>query len=157
MKRLHVHLAVTDLAQSVRFYSGLFGSEPSVLKHDYAKWMLDDPRVNFAVSVRGHRPGLDHLGIQAEAAGELDEVARRLKAAGRPVIEQRGVSCCYARSDKAWVTDPEGISWESFFTHGESTVYGEDLGPRAADGAAEAMPAHAAACCSPSAAGCAVG
>lgn len=132
MKRLHVHVAVEDLAQSVGFYSTLFGAEPVVLKGDYAKWMLDDPKVNFAISERGHAAGLDHLGIQVESADELAELAGRLKAAGEATHDQTAAICCYARSDKAWVNDPSGISWETFFTFGEATAYGEDELPAAA-------------------------
>lgn len=126
MKRLHVSLAVDELEPSVRFYSALFAAEPTVLKPDYAKWMLDDPRVNFSISARGRKPGLDHLGIQVETEEELTEVYGRLKAAERPVLEQGAVTCCYARSEKAWTIDPQGVAWETFLTHGESTVYGED-------------------------------
>lgn len=126
MKRLHVHVAVTDLAESVRFYSALFAAEPSVLKDDYAKWMLDDPRVNFAISQRGQAAGLDHLGIQAEDEGELREVYGRLKEAGGPVLEQGETVCCYARSEKSWISDPQGIAWETFHSLGAAPVYGDD-------------------------------
>ena len=125
MKRLHVHVAVADLEPSVRFYSTLFAAEPTVLKHDYAKWMLDDPRVNFAISQRGGTTGVQHLGIQTEDAGELSEVYARLKQAERPVVAQAATTCCYARSDKQWIADPQGVAWETFLTHGEATVYGE--------------------------------
>jgi len=128
MKRLHVSLAVDQLDRSVRFYSALFAAEPTVLKPDYAKWMLDDPRVNFSISARGSKPGLDHLGIQVEDADELTEAYGRLKAAEGPVLEQGAVTCCYAKSEKAWISDPQGVAWETFLTHGESTVYGEDTG-----------------------------
>ncbi len=126
MKRLHVHVAVEELAPSVRFYSSMFGSAPTVLKSDYAKWMLDDPRVNFAISARGRMAGLDHLGIQVEDADELLEVYGRLKAAERPVLEQGATTCCYAKSEKAWVQDPSGLAWETFLTRGENTTYGEE-------------------------------
>lgn len=157
MKRLHVHVSVEDLAQSIRFYSTLFAAEPTVLKPDYAKWMLDDPRVNFAISTHGKQSGLDHLGIQVETQDELHEVYGRLKQADRPVLEQGETTCCYAQSEKSWITDPQGLSWETFLTSGESTVYGDsvDRGPvRIASGAccspqADALPAVAAACCSP--------
>ena len=129
MKRLHVHVAVKDLADSVRFYSTLFGVRPSVLEPDYAKWMLDDPRVNFAVSKKGQSPGLDHLGLQVESEGELREVVEQLRSAGQEVLEQKNASCCYTRSDKAWVTDPQGLRWESFHTFGALTTFGEDLPP----------------------------
>lgn len=153
MKRLHVHVAVSDLSQSIGFYSTLFGAGPSVVKDDYAKWMLDDPRVNFAISARGAAPGLDHLGIQAEVAEELSDMAVRLKAAGAEVVDQTAAVCCYARSDKSWVEDPSGLRWETFHTLGESTVYGEDGVPVAAGDAAccapaaAPSPAPAAACC----------
>lgn len=125
MKRLHVHVSVDDLDQSVRFYSTLFAAEPSVLKHDYAKWMLEDPRVNFAISRRGGASGVQHLGIQAEDETELAEVYDRLKRADRPIVEQAATTCCYAKSDKQWIADPQGVAWETFLTHGEATVYGE--------------------------------
>jgi catechol 2,3-dioxygenase-like lactoylglutathione lyase family enzyme len=125
MKRLHVHVSVENLDQSVRFYSTLFAAEPSVLKPDYAKWMLEDPRVNFAISKRGGAAGVQHLGIQAEDAAELAEVYDRLKQAERPIVEQAATTCCYAKSDKQWIADPQGVAWETFLTHGEATVYGE--------------------------------
>ena len=125
MKRLHVHISVADLEQSVRFYSALFASVPTVVKPDYAKWMLDDPRVNFAISTRrGRTVGLDHLGIQVENGEELTEVQERLKAADRPILEEGTTTCCYARSEKSWIADPTGIAWEAFHTTGESTTYG---------------------------------
>ena len=126
MKRLHVHVSVGDLAESIRFYATLFGEQPSVLKDDYAKWMLDDPRVNFAISRRGRAAGLDHLGIQVEDGEELAEVSRRLESAERPIVEQTAAACCYARGDKAWISDPQGIAWETFHTYGEHTGYGAD-------------------------------
>jgi catechol 2,3-dioxygenase-like lactoylglutathione lyase family enzyme len=131
MKRLHVHVAVDDLAHSIRFYSALFAADPTVTKPDYAKWMLDDPRVNFAISARGGEAGLDHLGIQVETPAELQEVYGRLQQADRPVLEEGATTCCYAKSEKAWIADPQGVSWETFLTSGESTVYGDsvDLGP----------------------------
>ena len=125
MKRLHVHVAVADLSQSIRFYSTLFGTGPSVEKGDYAKWMLDDPRVNFAISTRGKKPGLDHLGIQAESREELGEIAARLKAAEVATQDQAATRCCYAQSSKTWSADPQGLAWESFYTFGDSTTYGE--------------------------------
>ena len=124
MKRFHVHVSVEDLAQSVRFYSALFSAEPSVLKDDYAKWMLEDPRVNFAISAGSGEPGISHLGIQAEDEDELAEVYDRLSRAERPVVEEKDTTCCYARSDKQWVADPQGVPWETFFTYGEAAVYG---------------------------------
>jgi len=143
MKRLHVSVAVSDLDNSVQFYATLFGAEPTVLKSDYAKWMLEDPRVNFSISSRGTHKGVDHLGIQVEDDAELAAVAGRLARAGESVHEQKATTCCYARSNKAWVHDPEGVAWETFHTFGASTVYGED---RADDAAAES---EASACCTP--------
>ena len=126
MKRLHVHVGVADLDQSIRFYSTLFGAEPTVTKPDYAKWMLDDPRVNFAISAGRHESrGIEHLGIQAESVEELGEVYGRLKAADRPVLEEGRTTCCYAKSEKSWIADPDGIAWEAFFTDGEATAYGD--------------------------------
>jgi len=126
MKRLHVHVGVNDLDQSIRFYSTLFGSEPTVTKPDYAKWMLEDPRVNFAISAGNHaRKGIEHLGIQVESGDELGEVYGRLKSADRPVLEEGQTTCCYAKSEKSWITDPDGVVWEAFFTNGEATVYGD--------------------------------
>jgi len=154
MKRFHVNVSVTDLDQSIRFYSGLFAAEPAVVKPDYAKWMLDDPRVNFAITTRGDRKGIDHLGIQVEDAAELGEVYGRLKQAGQPILDEGATTCCYAKSEKAWVHDPEGIAWETFLTTGESAVYGADVDlapaePKSACCAAspsDAKPA-ASACC----------
>ena len=126
MKRLHVHVGVEDLDRSIRFYSTLFAAEPSVVKDDYAKWMLDDPRVNFAISQGNHvRNGIEHLGIQVESTGELSGVYDRLKAADRPVLDEGKTTCCYAKSEKSWIADPDGIVWEAFFTNGEATVYGD--------------------------------
>lgn len=126
MKRLHVHVGVSDLDQSIRFYSTLFAAEPTVVKDDYAKWMLDDPRVNFAVSSGNHaRKGIEHLGVQAENAVELAEVYGRLKAADRPVLDEGATTCCYAKSEKSWIADPDGVVWEAFHTNGEATVYGD--------------------------------
>jgi len=129
MKRFHVHVAVPDLQKSIEFYSTLFGAQPSVVKEDYAKWMLEDPRVNFAISQHGEAAGINHLGFQVDEASELQGIHARLQAAGSGVEEEKNVSCCYARSDKYWVTDPSGVAWESFhslgtvpFYHGESTA-----------------------------------
>ncbi|HEX4884062.1 MAG TPA: ArsI/CadI family heavy metal resistance metalloenzyme [Casimicrobiaceae bacterium] len=128
MKRFHVHLAVPDLEQSIRFYNGLFGTEPTVRKPDYAKWMLDDPRVNFAISQRGRTAaGLNHLGLQVESGDELAGVRERFAAADAAhVADQPGASCCYAKSDKHWVTDPQGIAWEAFHSLDTIPVYGGD-------------------------------
>ena len=125
MKRLHVHVGVKDLDQSVAFYSTLFGAQPSVAKSDYAKWMLDDPRVNFAISSGHAARGVEHLGIQAESDAELGEVYARLKAADRPVLEEGATTCCYAKSEKSWISDPDGVVWEAFLTNVEATVYGD--------------------------------
>jgi predicted enzyme related to lactoylglutathione lyase len=143
MKRMHVHVAVDDLQRSISFYSALFAMQPSVIKSDYAKWMLDDPRLNFAISARGQRPGLDHLGIQVEDKDELSEVYARLHKAGGNVIEQGATTCCYAKSEKSWINDPAGISWETFLTTGESTDYGDGSGER------EARVAGGKTCCEP--------
>lgn len=147
MKRLHVHVGVKDLDQSIRFYSTLFGADPTVTKDDYAKWMLDDPRVNFAISSNHHAAkGIEHLGIQAENNDELAEVYGRLKAADRPVLEEGATTCCYAKSEKSWISDPDGIVWEAFFTNGESTVYGDS--PELSAVSANAAAAN---CCAPAA------
>ncbi|MGK6354047.1 ArsI/CadI family heavy metal resistance metalloenzyme [Sphingomonas sp. DT-207] len=155
MKRLHVHVGVEDLDRSISFYSTLFGAPPSVVKADYAKWMLDDPRVNFAISSGHHAAkGIEHLGIQAESNEELAEVYGRLEAADRPVLEEGATTCCYAKSEKSWVADPDGVVWEAFFTKGEATVYGDSpalgaLSGNAAENAccAPVMPAPKVACC----------
>lgn len=126
MKRLHVHVAVEDLDASIRFYSQLFAAEPTVRKPDYAKWMLEDPRVNFAISSRSGPSGVRHLGIQVEDRAELEGVYARLQHAEGRVLEEGETTCCYARSEKTWIEDPQGIQWETFLTSGESTVYGTD-------------------------------
>ena len=151
MKRMHLHVSVPDLAQSIDFYATLFGAPPSVVKPDYAKWMLDDPRVNFAISQRGAAAGVDHVGIQVETAGELGELAGRLKAAGARTFDETATTCCYAVGDKSWVRDPAGVRWETFFTYGEATTYGEDPAAKAAAAAPAACcggaPKAQAACC----------
>jgi catechol-2,3-dioxygenase len=139
MKRLHVHVAVDDLHASTRFYSQLFAADPVVSKQDYAKWMLDDPRVNFAISARTTRPGIEHLGIQVEDRDELAEINERLKRAGGPVFEEGATTCCYAQSEKIWIEDPQGVRWETFLTTGQSTVYGNDA----------AISELTSACCTP--------
>jgi len=143
MKRFHVHVAVDNLQDNIRFYSSIFGAAPSVVKDDYAKWMLDDPRVNFAISSRGARAGLDHLGLQVESDAELKGMRQNLIAAQAPVLEENEKACCYAKSDKYWVTDPQGIAWETFHTLGDVPLYGESRPARKRDAAA--------ACCGPSA------
>lgn len=114
MKRLHIHLAVENLEQNVEFYTTLFACQPSVQHDDYAKWMLDDPRVNFAISNRSMKTGIDHLGIQAENDNELQAIKQNLEETQNPIEVQEGTACCYSRSDKYWITDPQGIAWESF-------------------------------------------
>lgn len=147
MKRLHVHVGVSDLDRSVGFYSTLFGTPPTVLKQDYAKWMLEDPRVNFAISSGRHETrGIEHLGIQAEDSAELSEVYGRLKAADRPVLQEGATTCCYAKSEKSWFADPDGVVWEAFHTTGDATLYGER--PALAT-LGESLPADA--CCLPTA------
>ena len=145
MKRLHVHVGVASLDQSIRFYSTLFAAEPTVTKQDYAKWMLDDPRVNFAISSGNAHIGVEHLGIQVDQAEELGGVYGRLKAADRPVIAEGATTCCYAKSEKSWIADPDGMLWEAFHTHGEATNYGGSMDLSALSAtAAEGM------CCAPS-------
>ena len=145
MKRLHVHIAVEQLDENIRFYSALFQAEPSVRQADYAKWMLDDPRVNFAISSRSAKTGLDHLGIQVESGDELEGVKEGLAAAAQPVEAQKQTACCYAESDKYWATDPQGIAWEAFHTLGEIPVFGQD----------RSLPVQAAsACCPPGQGSC---
>jgi predicted enzyme related to lactoylglutathione lyase len=145
MKRLHVHVSVEDIPRSIGFYSALFAAKPTVVKPDYAKWMLDDPRVNFAISTRGREPGLDHLGIQVESTGELHEVYARLREAGGDILEQGETTCCYAKSEKSWIDDPAGIAWETFHTTGESTIYGDGSG----ENLARLAHAKESACCAP--------
>ena len=140
MKRFHVHVSVDDIAKSIQFYSTLFAAEPVVTKPDYAKWMLEDPRVNFAISKRGGANGIRHLGIQVEDRDELAEVYARLKRAEGPVLEEGATTCCYAESEKSWIEDPQGIRWETFHTTGESTTYGTD----------EPLVASPPRCCGPS-------
>ena len=155
MKRLHVHIAVEDLDESIRFYSHLFATDPTVRKGDYAKWMLDDPRVNFAISARASRAGIEHLGIQVENREELAEVYARLQRAEGPVLEEGVTTCCYAKSEKSWIEDPQGVKWEAFLTTGESTVYGSDnprfeSGSKCCEPSTSRAQAGAAACCPPS-------
>jgi catechol 2,3-dioxygenase-like lactoylglutathione lyase family enzyme len=142
MKRFHVHLAVANLDESVKFYRALFAAAPTVLKSDYAKWMLDDPRVNFAISTRSRQPGLDHLGIQVESDDELGELRHRLDTAALPAVAQEQAACCYARSNKHWTVDPQGLAWESFHSLDTIPVFGEDGVPSKGEAAASA-------CCAP--------
>lgn len=153
MKRFHVHLHVEDLAQSIGFYSKLFAAEPSRVESDYAKWMLDDPRINFAISTRGAKPGIDHLGFQTDDPAELAEMKSRAESADMALLDEGETTCCYARSEKHWVTDPQGIAWEHFHTLGNIPVFSE--GQPADDASAcctpEAAPTpvEASACCAP--------
>ncbi|MEX3935745.1 ArsI/CadI family heavy metal resistance metalloenzyme [Paraburkholderia phymatum] len=145
MKRFHLHVAVTDLTASIRFYSALFAAEPTVVKSDYAKWMLDDPRINFAISQRGAKPGLDHLGVQVENEAELAEMHDRLRGADLPIDEQMGTACCYANSNKYWTVDPQGIAWESYHTLSDIPMFGESRNAHSGTATSEV-----AACCAPS-------
>lgn len=142
MNRLHVHLKVKDLGQSVAFYSALFGKDPDKLEADYAKWMLDDPRANIAISTRGEKVGVDHVGLQTEAREELDAIASRLKAAGVGALEEPDATCCYARSNKYWTQSPDGAKWELYHTFSDSKTFGASP-PR------DSIAASAGACCAP--------
>jgi catechol 2,3-dioxygenase-like lactoylglutathione lyase family enzyme len=145
MKRFHVHLHVDDLARSIAFYEKLFAAPPTRVESDYAKWMLDDPRVNFAISTRGEAAGIDHLGFQVDAADELGELRARAEAAdATTILDEGATTCCYARSDKHWITDPQGIAWEHFHTLGSIPVFSEAQ-------PATATPDTASACCAPAA------
>ena len=155
MKRFHAHVHVDDLSQSIAFYSKLFAAAPTRVEAHYAKWMLEDPRVNFAISTRGAKPGLDHFGLQTDDAAELAELKARAEAADMALLDEGSTSCCYARSEKHWVTDPQGIAWEHFHTRGDIPVFNE-AAPSSAPGAcctpSAAAPAPAApraACCGP--------
>ena len=125
MKRFHVHMHVDDLAKSIAFYSRLFAAEPARVETDYAKWMLEDPRVNFAISTRGDKPGVDHLGFQVDEADELAELKARAQGADMALLDEGATTCCYARSDKHWITDPQGVAWEHFHTLGNIPVFNE--------------------------------
>jgi len=129
MKRFHVSLAVTDLNKSIDFYNTLFGTMPTVHKDDYAKWMLDDPRINFSISSSSRSSGISHIGLQADSMPELGQIQERLHAAGEHTFEQPEAECCYAKSSKTWVRDPDQVAWETFVTHGEITHYGADGAP----------------------------
>lgn len=126
MKRLHVHIAVDNLADSIQFYSSLFASAPTVQKEDYAKWMLDDPRVNFAISQHDAPRGLNHLGIQVESETELSEMQARLQSVQSTIKQEDNIYCCYAKSNKYWVTDPQGIAWETFHTLDSIPTFGKE-------------------------------
>jgi lactoylglutathione lyase len=151
MKRFHVHAHVEDLQASIAFYSKLFGAQPTRVESDYAKWMLEDPRINFAVSTRGSKPGVDHLGFQTDTEEELVELKARAQAADMALLDQGTTSCCYARSDKHWITDPQGIAWEQFHTLKDIPVFSDTAKPAvsAPAGAAQAGAAPAAGCCTP--------
>jgi lactoylglutathione lyase len=138
MKRFHVHLHVDDLSRNIGFYSQLFAAQPTRIESDYAKWMLEDPPVNFAISTRGNKPGIDHLGIQTDDAEELAALKARAQAAGMALLDEGNTTCCYARSEKHWITDPQGIAWEHFHTLGNIPVF------------SETQPSSATACCVPS-------
>lgn len=125
MKRFHVHTHVVDLPASIAFYTKLFATEPTRVESDYAKWMLEDPRINFAISTRGDKPGVDHLGIQTDSEEELAELKARAQAAGMTLLDEGQTTCCYARSEKYWVTDPQGIAWEHYHTLGSIPVFSE--------------------------------
>lgn len=142
MKRFHVHVGVNDLEESVQFYSRMFGIAPSVLKPDYAKWMVEDPRLNFAISARGSQPGVNHLGIQVDTDAELQGVRDQLVAADQGLVAEVGANCCYAKSDKYWVTDPQGLAWETFHSLGSIPMFGTDPEPSIESPAASS-------CCTP--------
>jgi catechol 2,3-dioxygenase-like lactoylglutathione lyase family enzyme len=135
MKRFHVHVSVEKLDESIRFYASLFGMAPTVVQPDYAKWMLEEPRINFAISQRGHQLGVNHLGLQVDSDDELKAMRGQLAAADTGLVEQTGAACCYARSDKYWVTDPQGVAWETFHTLETVPMFGEDTRTSAAQGA----------------------
>jgi catechol 2,3-dioxygenase-like lactoylglutathione lyase family enzyme len=140
MKRFHVHVAVDDLDANIRFYSSVFGAEPTVRKSDYAKWMIEDPRVNFAISQRGAKAGVDHLGFQVDTDEELSALREQVAAAEIAALDQPDAQCCYARSDKYWITDPQGIAWEAYRTLGEAEIYGAET---------KKAPTESGACCAP--------
>ena len=139
MKRFHVHVAVDDLEANIRFYSTVFGVQPTVRKPDYAKWMVEDPRINFAISQRGAKVGVDHLGIQVDSDEELRTFRQQVATAEITALDQPGATCCYARSDKYWITDPQGIAWETYRTLGEAEIYGVET----------KTTSEASACCAP--------
>lgn len=155
MKRFHVHVNVTDLAASIRFYSKLFGAEPTRTEVDYAKWMLEDPRINFAISSRGGEPGVDHLGLQTDDAAELGELKARSQAADLALTNEGATTCCYAQSEKHWITDPQGLAWEHFHTLGDiPTFRAGDAQPTTASAVSASCAPRAAASCSPSSGCC---
>ena len=127
MKRFHVSLSVQDLQRSVEFYTTLFDAAPTVLKTDYAKWMLDDPKINFSLGISAGNNGVSHVGLQLDDMQQLAEIKRRLHVAGQNAFDQPEAECCYAKSSKTWVRDPDDVAWEAFVTHGETTCYGNDF------------------------------
>jgi catechol 2,3-dioxygenase-like lactoylglutathione lyase family enzyme len=153
MKRFHVHVAVSDLDKSIAFYSAMFGEHPYVVKPDYAKWMLDDPRINFAISHRGQPPGVNHLGMQAESDEELEAIHANLQRADTAVVAEKNAHCCYAKSDKYWVTDPQGIAWESFRSLGSIPLFGspvaDSVGEATSPSCGAGGDAPMASCCAP--------
>lgn len=132
MKTFHVHVRVKDLKESVAFYSSLFNIDPTLIKPDYAKWMLDDPKINFAISSGYEQFGIEHLGIQVDSKEALQQVYQNMESAKGEIFEEGECTCCYAKSQKSWITDPQGIDWEAFYTHGSATVYGEGINARPA-------------------------
>jgi catechol 2,3-dioxygenase-like lactoylglutathione lyase family enzyme len=154
MRRFHVHISVQDIQQSVGFYSALFGCPPTVVKDDYAKWMLDDPRVNFAISRRSSAVGINHLGLQFDSDRELEAHRAQISALQQPLRDEHAAPCCYSESDKHWINDPQGIAWEAFHTLRDIPMYGNDTGPKTPSIARRVIPIQAAApvkCCAPSA------
>lgn len=154
MKRFHVHVAVEDLSKSIAFYSAMFGEDPAVVKQDYAKWMLEDPRINFAISHRGQLPGVNHLGMQAEDDDELEAIHANLQKADAAIVAEKGAHCCYTRSDKYWVTDPQGIAWESFRSLGTIPLFGdgpdaETKGAPQASSCGSNVDSAGSSCCAP--------
>ena len=148
MKRFHVHIGVRNLDDSIRFYTGLFGAEPTVRKDDYAKWMIDNPRINFAISQRDGPIGVNHLGLQADSADELADIRRHFAAVGADVADEPNASCCYAKSDKHWVADPQGIAWEGYHTLGEIRYFNRDAGEsRAAEACCAPAQTTTSSCC----------
>lgn len=156
MKRFHVHVAVTDIESSVRFYSALFGADPTVKKFDYAKWMVDDPRINFAISKRGNdRVGINHLGLQVESDGELEVLRGQAEKADVAAFSEQGSNCCYAKSNKYWYTDPQGVAWETYHTLGQIEFFGGDQArePAQSESQPQLLSKSQAGCCGPKAIG----
>lgn len=147
MKRIHIHVSIDDLNQSIGFYSKLFGSEPTKRKNDYAKWMLEDPKVNFAISARGAKPGLDHFGIEVESAEELDDARERLKQADMQTFDEGETTCCYAKSDKTWVEDPSGIAWETYRNMEDAEIFNDAASEETACCAPNETDPEPAGCC----------